>query len=103
MRCVEMDFQDYEQLQVKIDEWLERLEKKNEKAKNPFKAFDRVTTFAYRQQAQRATLEGATVAEVDGDLCLVVFDRSDIEQAMKCKRLGIEKTRCLWLDWRNLK
>ena len=98
-----MDFQDYEILQSKIEEWLQELEKKEKESKNPFKAFDRVNTFIYRNQAKYATLEWATVAEVDGDLCLVIFDRSDIEQAMKCKRLGIEKTRCLWLDWKNLK
>lgn len=96
-----MDFQEYDELQELYKAYREALKKLEEK-KNKFKPFDRVYVNAYRKQAKRAYGEIATVAEICDDLCLVIFDRNDIENTMTCKRLGVNENRALWVDYKNL-
>ncbi len=96
-----MDFQEYDEFQELYKAYREALKKLEEK-KNKFKTFDRVYVYAYRKQAKKATAEVATIAEICDDLCLVIFDRDDIEATMPCKRLGVNENRALWIDYKNL-
>lgn len=96
-----MDFQEYDELQKLYENYLKALKKYEEK-QNKFKPFDRVYVYAYRKQAKRAHGELATIAEICDDLCLVIFDRNDIEATMPCKRLGVDENRALWIDYKNL-
>lgn len=95
-----MDFQEYDTAQELYKAYREALRKLEEK--NKFKPFDRVYIYMYRKQAKKAMAEPATIAEICDDLCLVIFDRNDIEATMPCKRLGVDESRALWLDYRNL-
>lgn len=96
-----MDFQEYDTAQELCKAYREAL-RKLEESKNKFKPFDRVYVYIYRKQAKRATAEVATIAEICDDLCLVIFDRNDIEATMACKRLGVNENRALWIDYKNL-
>lgn len=96
-----MDFQEYDEFQELYKAYREALKKLEEK-KNKFKPFDRVYVYAYRKQAKRAHGEIATIAEICDDLCLVIFDRDDIEATMPCRRLGVNENRALWIDYKNL-
>lgn len=96
-----MDFQEYDTAQELYKAYREALRKLEEK-KNKFKPFDRVYVYAYRKQAKRATGELATIAEICDDLCLLIFDRKDIEATMPCKRLGVDENRAIWTDYKNL-
>lgn len=97
-----MDFQEYDEFQELYKAYHEALKKLEEKKKNKFKPFDRVLTYMYQKQAKLATYEAGTVAEVDGDLCLVIFDSNNLENTMTCKRLGVFDRRALWIDYKNL-
>lgn len=97
-----MDFQEYDEFQELYKAYREALKKLEEKKKNKFKPFDRVLTYMYQKQAKFATYEAGTVAEVDGDLCLVIFDNKNLENTMTCKRLGVFDKRALWIDYKNL-
>lgn len=97
-----MDFQEYNEYQELYKAYREALKKLKEQKKNKFKPFDRVITHMYQKQAKLATYEAATVAEVDGDLCLVIFDNDNLENTMTCKRLGVFDKRALWIDYKNL-
>ena len=97
-----MDFQEYDDFQELYKAYREALKKLGEKKKNKFKPFDRVITYMYQKQAKLATYEAGTVAEVDGDLCLVIFDSNNLENTMTCKRLGVCDRRALWIDYKNL-
>lgn len=96
-----MDFQEYDEFQELYKAYQAALKKLEEK-KNKFKPFDRVAVNAYRKQAKLAHRELATIAEIYDDLCLVIFDRNDIEASMPCKRLGVAENRALWIDYKNL-
>lgn len=96
-----MDFQEYDEFQ-ELYKAYEAAIKKLEEKKNKFKPFDRVYVYAYRKQAKMAHGELATIAEICDDLCLVIFDRNDIEATMTCKRLGVNENRALWIDYKNL-
>lgn len=96
-----MDFQEYDEFQELYKAYREALRKLEEK-KNKFKPFDRVCVNTYRKQAKLAHHELATIAEICDDLCLVIFDRNDIEATMPCKRLGVDENRALWIDYKNL-
>lgn len=96
-----MDFQEYDEFQEIYKAYREALKKLEEK-KNKFKPFDRVFVYAYRKQAKKAMAEIATIAEIYDDLCLVIFDRDDIEATMPCGRLGVNENRALWIDYKNL-
>ena len=96
-----MDFQEYDEFQELYKAYQAALKKLEEK-KNKFKPFDRVYVYAYRKQAKRAQAEPAIIAEICDDLCLVIFDRNDIEMTMTCKRLGVNETRALLIDYKNI-
>lgn len=97
-----MDFQEYDNFQELYKAYRIALKKLEEKKKNNFKPFDRVIACVYKKQAKCACYEAGTVAEVDGDLCLVIFDSKNIENTMMCRRLGIFDNRALWVDYKNL-
>lgn len=96
-----MDFQEYDTAQELYKAYRAALKKLEEK-KNKFKPFDRVYTHMYRKQAAVAVYVYGTVAEISDDMCLVIFDRKDIEMAMPCNRLGVSDNRALWIDYKNL-
>lgn len=96
-----MDFQEYDELQELYKTYRKVLKELEEK-KNKFKPFDRVYVYVYRKQAKKAMAEVATIAEICDDLCLVIFDRDDIEATMPCRRLGVNENRALWTDYKNL-
>lgn len=97
-----MDFQEYDTVQELYKAYQAALKKLEEKKKNKFKPFDRVFAYVYRKQAKQATYEYATLAEICDDCCLVIFDRNDIEATMPCRRLGVDESRALWVDYKNL-
>ena len=96
-----MDFQEYDEFQELYKNYLEKLKKYKEE-QNTFKPFDRVFAYRYKKQALRATCEVGTIAEIYGNLCLVIFDNDDIEDLLPCKRLGVYQKRALWLEFHNL-